>query len=114
MSETEQAVLTHRFETLKALNNAYMSFVRDGGIFIPTEEIHHLGDNVTLTLTLPENNQTFTFTGEVIWVTPKLSTNNNHSGIGVQCNEDEGEAFRKAVKELLADFKDESALSDTL
>jgi type IV pilus assembly protein PilZ len=114
MSETEQATLTHRFETLKALNNAYMSFVRDGGIFIPTQEIHHLGDNITLTLTLPENNQTFAFTGEVIWVAPKLSTNNNHAGIGVQCNEDEGEAFRKASLELLSDFKDENAISDTL
>src|SRR3990167_3613833 len=67
----EEQQITHHFTNIQALNNAYMPFVRDGGIFIPTENEFHLGNLVSATITLPENQQTFVFTGEVIWITPK-------------------------------------------
>ncbi|EKD92181.1 MAG: hypothetical protein ACD_29C00132G0002 [uncultured bacterium] len=98
--------ITYRFTNLQALNNAVMSFVQDGGIFIPTENEFHLNDLVFVTITLPENEQTFAFTGEVIWITPKAAHNNFHfSGIGIQCSGDEGSAFQKAVQALLTDVK---------
>ena len=113
MRDDEQQI-THRFTDITALNNAFMSFVRDGGIFIPTETDFHLGDFVFATITLPEKEQTFVFTGEVIWVTPKSIHSNIHlPGIGIQCTGDEGSAFLKTVQSLLADVKEEIN-SDTM
>lgn len=113
MRDDEQQI-TYRFADITALNNAFMSFVRDGGIFIPTENDFHLGDFVFATLTLPEKEQMYVFTGEVIWITPKGTQGNIHlPGIGIQCTGDEGSAFLKAVQSLLADVKEEGN-SDTM
>lgn len=107
--------LTYQFPDLIALKRAYMPFVRDGGIFIPTDKLFQLGGLVKVTVTLPEENkQIFTFVGEVIWITPKSSSNLQHAGIGVQCNEDEGVAFRKAVQQLIAGVKETSGQSETM
>lgn len=110
----EEHSLTHRFSNLSALNNAFMSFVYNGGIFIPTEADFHLGDFINISITLPERDQTFIFSGEVIWVTPKSIHDNFHRpGVGIQCTGDEGTALIKAIQSLLMDFKEESN-SDTL
>lgn len=112
---TEEKKITHRFENSNALKNAFMPFVRDSGIFIPTEEVFHLGDVVNVSVTLPEGEQTFTFSGEVIWITPKSIHETNHDpGIGVQCNSDEGEAFQKAVLQLLAGIKEDGSNTETM
>lgn len=111
----DEVQLSHQFTDLHQLENAMMPFVHDGGVFIPTDTLFHLGDYVRVTLTLPETNHTFSFSGEVIWITPKSSTHT--AGIGVQCNSDEGEAFRKAARELLQDIKgneDDTSHSETM
>ena len=91
-----------------------MSFVYNGGIFIPTELSFHLGDFTTVSVTLPEQEQTFVFSGEIIWITPKSIHDNFHRpGVGVQCGGDEGAALTKAIRSLLADFK-EDGNSDTI
>lgn len=100
--------ITYQFANLQALNNAFMSFVRDGGIFIPTENEFHLGERVIATITLPESGETYEFTGEIIWITPKSTQSSIHKpGIGVQCEGDEGSAFNKAVQTLLANIKED-------
>jgi len=111
----EQQELTHQFADLDALKNAFMSFVRDGGIFIPTQIPFHLGDFVTVHLTLPESEQKFTFNGEVIWITPASIQNaQRHQGVGIQCNNDEGEAFQRAVQQLFVGIKSEGDDPDTM
>lgn len=111
----DEVQLSYQFTDLQQLENAIMPFVHDGGVFIPTENHFHLSDAVRVTLTLPKTNHTFSFSGEVIWITPKSDAHT--MGIGVQCNSDEGEAFRKAARELLQDLKeheDDVSHSDTM
>ena len=110
----EDKHIAYRFPDLPALKKAYMGFVREGGIFIPTtENSMHLGDSVTATLTLPKDDLSFSFTSEVIWITPNSTTSSKPAGIGLQCNTDEGEAFQKAVRELIGAM-DDIADSDTM
>jgi len=106
--------LTHEFTDLNALKNAFMPFVQDGGIFIPTDKIFHLNDSVKITVILPQTKQSFKFSGEVIWIMPKSAHNITQPGIGIQCRHDEGEVFKKVVLELLAAVKDEGAQTDTM
>lgn len=104
--------LTYQFPDIKSLRKAYMPFVHDGGIFIPTEEQFHLGEFINLTVTLPNTEESFTFLGEIIWITPKTST--RIPGVGVQCNDEKGEAFNAVVQNLLGDIFDDEGESDTM
>ena len=113
-AEENQQPLTHRFSTVGELREAHMPFVRDGGLFIPTDNQFHLGDTVTVSITLPDD-QTFVFSGEVIWITPKsIHSSQHHPGIGIQCNDDEGEAFQKAMQQSLSGLKDEGGNTETM
>lgn len=102
MTTTTEPTLHHIFTDLPSLKRAYMPFVIEGAIFIPTEKNFQLNDSVTASITLPENNQEYTFTGEIIWVSPIAS---HHPGIGITCSGDEGQAFRKAVADLIGEVK---------
>lgn len=109
---TEEKTLQYTFSDLISLKRAFMPFVVEGGIFIPTQNVYQLGDLIKVTLTLPESKYDYAFTGEVIWITPKT---NNHPGVGITCNGDEGRAFKQAVKEAISEFKgDDKELSDTM
>lgn len=111
----EEQELTYRFADLDALKNAFMSFVRDGGIFIPTEKPFHLGDFINVHITLPESDHAFTFNGEVIWITPtSIQSAQHHQGVGIQCNNDEGEAFQRAVQQLFVGIKSDGDNPDTM
>ncbi len=113
MPTENDVTLQHAFSDLQSLKRAFMPFVVNGGIFIPTQNSYQLGDFVKAIITLPETNHDYTFTGEVIWISPKSS--NNHSGIGITCSGEEGHAFKKATMEMLSDLKgSERDSSDTM
>ena len=48
-----QGILSLAVKDKAALYNAYMPFVKGGGIFVPTPKRYFLGDEVFLLLTLP-------------------------------------------------------------
>lgn len=66
------------------LNFSYMPFIKDGGLFIPTNEEFQLGDAVTVELKLPGHPETHQITGKVVWITPQNSLYQIFSGIGIQ------------------------------
>lgn len=110
---TEEKTIQHTFSDLLSLKRAFMPFVVEGGIFIPTQNDYQLGELIKATITLPESKHDYTFTGEIIWISPKSFQ--NHTGIGITCNGDEGHAFEKAVIEALSELKgDDKELSDTM
>lgn len=115
MASKELSIISYEFSNLSLLQNALMSFVRDGAVFIPTDQDFHLGDKVKAVVSLPNGDGQFTFTGEIIWITPKSVHNaRHHPGVGVQCGDAEGEAFLKHALNLLVDQKDEITESETM
>lgn len=113
MTTENELTLQHAFPDLQSLKRAFMPFVMGGGIFIPTQNDYHLGDFIKTTITFPESKHDYTFTGEVIWISSKSL--HNHAGVGITCNDDEGQAFKKATIEALRELKgDEKELSDTM
>lgn len=111
---TEEKTIQHTFPDLLSLKRAFMPFVIEGAIFIPTQNDYQLGDFIKTTVTLPESKQEYTFTGEIIWISPK-SFHNHAAGIGIICNGDEGRAFKKATIEAVSELKgDSKELSDTM
>lgn len=92
-----QGILSLTIKDKGALYAAYMPFVKNGGLFIPTNKDYKLGDEVFLLLKLMEETEKLPVVGKVIWVTPKGAQGNRVAGIGVQfaADQDGGNARKK-------------------
>ena len=98
-----QGILSLAVKDKAALYNAYMSYLKQGGIFVPTPKRYFLGDEVFLLLTLPESSDRLPTAGKVVWVTPAGAQGNRTAGVGVQFAETpEGEAVKTRIETLLA------------
>jgi type IV pilus assembly protein PilZ len=98
-----QGILSLAIKDKSSLYNAFMPFVRGGGIFVPTPKRYAIGDEVFLLLTLMEEKDRLPVAGKVVWVTPPGAQGNRAAGIGVQfADSAEGEAVRSRIETLLA------------
>src|SRR5690554_7485833 len=84
MSGPRGGILNLTIKDKAVLYAAYMPFIRDGGIFIPTQKQYNLGDEVFILLKLLEEPEKIPVAGKVIWLTPTGAQGNKAAGIGVQ------------------------------
>jgi type IV pilus assembly protein PilZ len=97
-----QSILSAVIGNKTALYEAYMPFVKNGGLFIPTKKTYTLGNEVFVLLTLLDEPEKIPFAGRVVWITPKGSQGNRLTGIGVQFNDDQnGKAVRIKIENYL-------------
>lgn len=95
------AVLSLAIKEKAALYAAYMPYLRNGGIFVPTSRTYSLGDEVYLILTLMDDPTKIPVAGKVVWVTP-ASGSQRQPGIGVHFPGDEsGATAKKRIEDLL-------------
>ena len=98
-----QGILSLAIKDKGALYNAYMPFVKGGGLFVPTTKRYNLGDEVFILLTLMDDKDRLPVAGKVVWITPSGAQGNRTTGIGVQFNESpDGEAARTKIESILA------------
>ena len=98
-----QGILSLAVKDKNALFQAYMPFLKQGGVFVPTAKRYFIGDEVFLLMTLPESTERLPVAGKVVWVTPAGAQGNRAAGIGVQfADTPEGEAVRNKIEVLLA------------
>jgi type IV pilus assembly protein PilZ len=98
-----QGILSLAIKDKNALYQAYMSFVKGGGLFVPTAKRYNLGDEVFLLLTLPDEHERLPVAGKVVWITPSAAQGNRTAGIGVQFSDGaDGEAARTRIETILA------------
>src|SRR5712672_2635756 len=98
-------LLTLTIKDKSALYLAYMPFVRNGGLFIPTNSNYRLGDEVFMLLNLMGEDEKLPVAGRVIWVTPKGAQGNQGkrtAGIGVQFSEQDRGQTQKKIETYLA------------
>ena len=77
-----------------------MPFLRNGGLFIPTNKRFTLGEEVFVLLALMDEAEKIPITGTVVWVTPKGAQDNRQAGIGVQFSEADFAAATKIEEHL--------------
>lgn len=94
-------ILTLTIKDKAVLYAAYMPYIRQGGLFIPTQKQYQLGDEVFLLLNLMDEPEKIPVAGKVIWITPKGAQGNRAAGIGVQFNGDD-ESARTKIESYLA------------
>ena len=85
-----------------ALYAAYIPLFADGGVFIPTTRDYHLGDDVYVLLSLPDDPQRYPVAGKVAWVTPARAAANRTQGVGVRFpSDDKSKLLKVKIEELL-------------
>ncbi|MCU4674771.1 PilZ domain-containing protein [Catenovulum sp. 2E275] len=80
---------TLEFSKKNLLYKAYMSFMKEGGLFVATNDEYEIGQTVTLKVLLPEEQQYTFIAGKVVWINSTASHNNTPPGIGVAFVDDQ-------------------------
>jgi type IV pilus assembly protein PilZ len=88
-----------------ALYAAYMPFIKNGGLFIPTTAPHRLGEEVFMLLSLMDEKEKIPISGTIVWVTP-IGASSSTAGIGVCFSDlDKGQTRNKIENYLAAGLK---------
>ncbi len=95
-------VLRLAFKDKAELYKSYMSFVRNGGLFVKTKAPYKVGDEIFLMLTLPEETERLGVAGRVVWVTPPGAQGSQVPGIGIQFLEQDHGATQERIETILA------------
>lgn len=110
-----QGILTLSIKDKGALYNAYMPYVKNGGLFVPTNKQYRVGDEVFILVSLMDEKERIPVAGRVVWITPPGAQGNRVTGIGVQFNDGaDGEAARAKIETHLAGLKTEDRPTHTM
>lgn len=109
------SVLSLAIKEKAALYAAYMPFLLNGGIFVPTNKSYKIADEIYLILSLMDDSSKYPVAGKVAWVTPAGANNNKAQGIGVHFPGDEsGQRIRQRIEEILGAAIGSSRATHTL
>lgn len=100
--DPRQGILSLTIVDKSSLYASYMSFVKNGGLFIPTAKPYQLGDEVFMLLSLMGSKEKLPIAARVVWITPKGSQGNKVAGIGVQFSELDKGSTKNKIEKLLA------------
>ncbi len=110
-----QGILSLAVKDKNALFQAYMPYIKQGGVFVPTPKRYFNGDEVFLLMTLPESAERLPVAGKVVWVTPAGAQGNRVAGIGVQfADSPEGEAVKNKIEAILAGILNSDKATHTM
>jgi len=98
--ENKQGILSLTIKDRAVLYAAYMPFVHNGGLFVPTNKQFELGEKVFILLALMDEPEKIPINGTIIWITPKGAQGNRQAGIGVQFSESDFAAATKIEEHL--------------
>ena len=95
-------LLTLTIKDKSALYLAYMPFIRNGGLFIPTNSGYNLGDEVFMLLNLMDEEDKLPVAGKVVWMTPRGAQGKRTAGRGVQFSDQDNGDTQKKIDNYLA------------
>jgi type IV pilus assembly protein PilZ len=101
-SALRQGILSLSIKDKSALYAAYMPFVVNGGLFIPTSRDYEMGQEVFMLLNLMEETERLPIAGKIIWKTPPRSGSYRACGIGVQFSDQDSGIARNKIETYLA------------
>ncbi|MCK5662938.1 MAG: PilZ domain-containing protein [Thiotrichaceae bacterium] len=81
---------------------SYLPFLKDGGLFIPTDKAYKLGDEIFLMLTLLQDSEKYPVPAKVVWINPKAAQGGRPAGIGVHFSGQKKDIVRDKIESTLA------------
>jgi type IV pilus assembly protein PilZ len=110
----QKGILSYNIETKHELYSAYMPFLINGGLFVPTKKKFRLGDEVLILLSLL-GEERIAIPGSVAWITPPGSQHSVSAGVGVHFTDSpEGSQAKNTISSLLAGMLDSEKPTRTI
>ena len=106
-------VISLAIKDLTVLYTAYMPFVNNGGLFIPTKKAFNIGDVLPLVITIIDEANKYSVQGKVIWITP-ASSHSKPPGIGVQFTGPSAAELSKKIQDLLLGYGKNNEPTNTM
>ena len=97
-----------------SLYAAFMPYVKNGGLFIPTNKSYNLGDEVFMLLSLMDDNERIPVAGKIIWMTPRGAQGNRAHGVGEQFSPQDKGATRSKIETYLAGSLNSDRITHTM
>lgn len=108
-----RGILSVAIENKEELLKAYMPFITNGGLFVPTTWSYQLGEEVFVLMSLMDEPDKIPVSGRVVWVTPKAAQGGRIPGIGVQFSADDAQLVSK-IETYLAGALNSGRRTNTL
>lgn len=112
--KTPQPKLVLSIKDKAVLYSAYMGFLKEGGLFIPTQRSFSLGQEVEMLISLMDEPEKHPVLGTVVWITPMGAQGNRAAGIGVAFSGEEGKQVRNKIETYLAGTQNSDKHTHTL
>jgi type IV pilus assembly protein PilZ len=111
MTEQRGPVLRVQYKEKNALFQAFMSFTKDGGIYIPlSKDLPPMHSHVFVLVELPENKQLYPASGHICWI-----NNGRKKGVGIRLDVDnDSKALRNAITTAIVSQLSSSAATLTM
>lgn len=101
-TQTRKGIISFSISDRGALYSSYMSYLQNGGLFVPTARNYEIGDEVFLLLKLMDDDSFAPVSGNVAWVTPAGAQGNKVPGIGVHFSDEDNGNTRSGIEQHLA------------
>lgn len=108
-----RGMVTLHIQSKDELYQSYLPFLKNGGIFVPTEKSYQLGDEVFVMLTLLDDKKE-AVSGKVAWVNPRATQGNRPAGIGVHFGEIDQGKMKQKIEAYLAGALDSEKSTFTM
>jgi len=97
-SGVRNGIISLTIKDKSVLYAAYMPFLTNGGLFVPTQKSYRVGDDVFMLLTLMDESEKIPVAGTVVWLTPKAADYSRAPGIGIQFSDQDNSAVNAVNK----------------
>jgi len=110
MENTQHNVLPLTIQNKASLHATYMPFLKGGGLFVPTHDDYHFGDEVVVVTSIIYLDKKIAIPGKVVWIAPK-SAANNQQGVGVCFFGATQAKIKLAIESILGELAKKPALN---
>ncbi len=100
---SRQGMISLKITSETMLYQAYMPFLKNGGLFIPTSKEYEIGEDVFMLLELLDESDKLPIAGTVVWRTPPGASGNKAAGVGVHFSEMDNGIVRSKIEMKLAE-----------
>ena len=101
---SEMCIRDRKISDRVELYRHYMSFVDQGGLFVPTADTYQLGDNVRFVLSIYLLTEPEPITGDVVWLSYCGFGSNRRSGVGVRLSRQQA-SLKRQIEQVLMDMQ---------
>ncbi|MEM9604739.1 MAG: PilZ domain-containing protein [Pseudomonadota bacterium] len=101
MEQTNTGVMSLSIKDRGALRAAFMPFLINGGVFVPTQTNYRLGDSVFILLKLLDDAERIPVACRVAWLTPAGAQGNKAPGVGLQFSDEDAGRTKSMIEDLL-------------